>query len=466
MDEPVGESTLDRYAALRRRIVGGRRIVLAGHHLAGTTKWVEKLLHDGASACYVLACAVGTGELPDDSIGRFVLGVTGLTPSDEVRAVNRALRDIPAAALEAIEAFDPSGDALVLCPPYMDQQHVAGRAVYGGRRPEWTALEDKTIADALFDRAGVERAPSIVAPVDAEALRAAAGVLDHGDGTVWAGDARDGFHGGGDLVRWVRPDDIDDFAAWYAPQCDRVRVAPFLEGIPCSIHGFVCDDGVAVFRPMEMVILRRPPDHPERSRFVYAGMTSLWDPSPADREDMRAAARRVGTLLAAEVDYRGAYTVDGIMTRDGFRPTEMNPRYGGALGYAYASLPRLGLPLLHIIAAAGDGTQIRSTELESLVVAAGDRTRWGASNMFLPAPCSQTSVFEVPGIGRITIGPGVAGTFARLEPDVEAIAPGPSFAARAIEAFERAESDLGLPVGPLVAATSVRSSTELATPFG
>ena len=456
MEDTARTDALDRYAAMNRAMVDGRRVVLAGYHLASATKWVEALLADGAHACFVLACAVGTGELPDESIDSLVLDLTGDTPSDEIRTINRTLRDLPPRARDAIHAFDPTGDARVLCPAYLDPPTIAGRPVYGVRRPEWTALEDKTIADDLFDRAGVTRAPSEVVPVDPARLRAAAAALDRGEGTVWSADARDGFHGGGDLVRWVRTEDIDRYAAWFATRCGRVRVAPFLEGIPCSIHGFVCDDGVAVFRPMEMVILRRPADHAQRSGFVYAGMTSLWDPAPRDRDQMRSVARRVGALLAAEVGYRGAFTVDGIMTTDGFRPTEMNPRFGGALGYAYATLPRLGLPVLHIIASAGDGGEIRSGELEDLVVEAGDATRWGSSNMFLTAACSETSVYEVPGIGRITIGPGVSGTFARLEPDLAALAPGPSFAPLAIEAFARAERDLGLPVGPLVAARVVR----------
>lgn len=456
MESTARRTALDRYAAMQRDLVRDRKVVLAGYHLAGTGPWIDFVLAEGAVGCFVLACAVGTGPLPDESVGRFVLGLTGDTPSDEVRAINRALRQLPIEAVDALDEFDPSGDALVLCPPYLDAPVVAGRRVFGARRPEWVALEDKTVIDALFDRADVYRPPSRVVDANTGDLAAAARALDAGDGTVWSGDVRDGFHGGGDLVRWVRSDDAESFVSWFVDRCDRVRVAPFLEGIPCSIHGFVCDDGVAVFRPMEMIILRRPDDHPDRARFVYAGMASLWDPRPEDREAMRSVARRVGAFLAWNVAYRGAFTVDGIMAAGGFLPTEVNPRYGGALGYAFATLPRLGLPVLHVIAAAGVGHEIHADELEALVTEAGDATRWGSSNMFLPKPCTETSVFEVPGIGRITIGPGVAGTFARLEPDLTVITPGPSFAPLAVEAFARAEQELGLPVGPLVAAERVR----------
>ena len=92
-----------------------------------------------------------------------------------------------------------------------------------------------------------------------EALRAAAGRLDRGAGTAWAGDARQGFNGGAQLLRWVRgEEDAAEAARFLAERCDRARVMPFLEGIPCSIHGMVFPGGVAAFRPVEMVTLRQP----------------------------------------------------------------------------------------------------------------------------------------------------------------------------------------------------------------
>jgi hypothetical protein len=39
-------------------------------------------------------------------------------------------------------------------------------------------------------------------------------------------------------------------------RADRVRVMPFLEGIPCSIHGIVFAEHVAALQPLEMVTLR------------------------------------------------------------------------------------------------------------------------------------------------------------------------------------------------------------------
>ena len=112
-------------------------------------------------------------------------------------------------------------------------------------------------------------------------------------GAVWSGDARDGFNGGGNYVRWIATTTTGRAAGFFGPRCDRVRVMPFLDGVPCSIHGFVLPDGTAVFRPVEIVTLRDA----ARRQFVYGGLGTYWDPPAADREEMREAARRVGDHL-------------------------------------------------------------------------------------------------------------------------------------------------------------------------
>jgi hypothetical protein len=107
--------------------------------------------------------------------------------------------------------------------------------------------------------------------------------------------------------------DAAEAAAFLAARCDRVRVMPFLEGIPCSIHGVVFPDGVATFRPVETVILRPPGSN----RLRYAGAATFWDPPDDDREVMRDLAHRVGPGLRQRVGYRSAFTVDGVLAAEG-----------------------------------------------------------------------------------------------------------------------------------------------------
>jgi predicted ATP-grasp superfamily ATP-dependent carboligase len=97
----------------------------------------------------------------------------------------------------------------------------------------------------------------------------------------------------------------------------------------------VTEDGVAVLRPVELVMLRPPTG----SRFRYAGAGTFWDPPPADREATREVARRVGRALADRVGFRGAFGVDGILSEDGFVPTELNPRFAAGLVTSWPRSP-------------------------------------------------------------------------------------------------------------------------------
>ncbi len=136
----------------------------------------------------------------------------------------------------------------------------------------------------------------------------------------------------------------------------------------------VTDDGVAVFRPVELVMLRPSAG----ARFRYAGAGTFWDPAPVDGEAMRGAPRRVGNVLRERVGLRGVFGIDGILGEDGFVATELNPRFAAGLGYVTAALPELAFDLLHRVVAAGDGHEVVAADLETVVVDAADGRRWGA----------------------------------------------------------------------------------------
>jgi hypothetical protein len=292
-----------------------------------------------------------------------------------------------------------------------------------------------------------------VVPVDLAGLRAAAERLDAGQGTVRAGDARDGFNGGAVCVHWVR-DEADAAAAVeaLARRCEHVRVAPFLDGIPCSIHGFVSGDGVAALRPVELVTLRSP----TRPRLRYAGAATAWDPDPVDREAMREVARRIGATLRAEVGFRGFFTVDGVLTSDGFRPTEVNPRFGAGLVAYRTALPGLSLPLVQQATVAG-AIDPPAGELEALLVAAADANR--VASAWMAVPGRRLESFEevaLAGGGRLEVGPGPMGAFARVSLDVASLPPGESVAPAAAAALAEADRRYGLGIGPLEPAPVVR----------
>ena len=81
---------------------------------------------------------------------------------------------------------------------------------------------------------------------------------------------------------------------------------------------------------------------------------------------MRAAARRVGEHLRAAYDYRGAFGIDGVLTADGFRPTELNTRMSAGLT-AVSEIDRPFFSLLQTTLLLGDDPGITVAELEGLL---------------------------------------------------------------------------------------------------
>jgi hypothetical protein len=458
-------SVVDRLTGAARELLAGRRVVLAAIPVAGARELVGQLCGLGAERCFVVAPFVGTGDLPDPATTEwYSLDIRGADAVDVFRQFERKMADPPPDLVSALDAFDPAGDALVLVLPFDVTTSVAGRPAFGARRPEWVALEDKTTNDALFRRAGVRCAPSELVPAaDRSALDDAAARLDTGAGTVWAGDAREGFNGGGVLVRWVvGPDDAARAQRLLAGRCDTVRVAPFLDGIPCSIHGIVTTDGIAVFRPMEMVTLREcdPPG------FRYAGVSSFWDPPDTDRAAMRDAARRVGALLRDEVGFAGAYGIDGVLTTDGFLPTELNPRMGGGLSVVARAVPDIPLFPLQWIVAAGQSIPVSAGELEETLTAAADARRGGGAWTFVGRELEETSALRLvvdggtcrpvadgePADVDVTLGPGAEGGFVRCLANPDRTPVGPSIAPRMAMVLSWLDARYGLGLGRLTAA--------------
>lgn len=464
-------STADLARELTSRctaLVRGRKVVLVGGVLAGATPRVRQLRGWGASDILVLAQGIGTGELPGpDEARTAVIGSgTALSLTEEVRSWEQFAADPPAAARQVLEDFDPDGRALCLLSAFAQVDRYCGRESLGGRTPVIAALEDKSLNDDLWDAAGVPRAPARVVPADRQRILDAARDLDSGDGTVWSADASDGMNGGGDRVRWVRtPADAEDALTLLLPRTRLVRLMPFLEGVPCSIHGFVLPDGVAVFRPVEQVILRAAAD----SRFVHAGISTWWDPADEDREQMREVARRVGRRLQESDDFRGGYSVDGILTRDGFRPTELNPRFAAGLNTIAKGLPGLPLELLHGATVRGIDVGATAAGLESLLVEAADANRYGSAYTVSDSkPPAQTETIQVTGgpdelrvagaddavVGVLNHGPATLGSLVQFTPS--ALAPGTRMAPYAVSAFALADRLWGTKLGDLEPAPDVR----------
>jgi hypothetical protein len=442
-----------------RRAFRGRSVVLAGAMGASWTEHIELLRAVGVDRLMVVATA-GRGAGPQPDVPTVIVEPPdGLSEMQRIHAADRTLADPTREMVDALDRFDPRREALVVGTFLATTAELAGRPLLAHRRPEWVAMEDKVVVDAFWDRAGVQRQPGVAVTLD-DAVETARSI-DRGDGTVWAADARDGFHGGAHQTYWVTDRATRERAvASLAPVCDRVRVMPFLEGIPCSIHGIVLPDGVAVLRPVELVTLRRGTD------FVYAGCATSWDPTPGVREQMRSIARRAGEQLRREVDFRGTFTVDGVVAADGFWPTELNPRFGGGI-MTIARGAGVPMVLVNDLIVAGHDIGRTSAQLEADIVAVGDERRGGGTWMgsldhdleAIARPVAFDGAAwtwaddDRDAAGRVTAGAG----FIRCVYDQTATPVGPPTAGRAARFWEFIARETGADTAGLTPAASVTS---------
>ncbi|MBG7696660.1 hypothetical protein HCJ76_00750 [Streptomyces sp. MC1] len=273
----------------------------------------------------------------------------------------------PAELLAALDAFDPGREAIVLTPPFRQgRSMLLGRRCFGWRRAEWARYEDKTVSDSFWARAGVPHLPSVVTELSEDNLRAAFEMCDEGSGVVASADSTQVLYSGSrGVVRISSADEIPRAHDFLAGRCTNVRIAPFVEGISCSTHGMVFDDDVAVFRPIEQVVLR------QGQFFPLMGGSSFWAPPAEVTELIRAFTARVGHRLSSEADYRGGFHIDGIISERGFLPIEVNARMGPYIN-GIADGAGIPLELLNSMAMEGEPMDIDVRALERRVIDALD----------------------------------------------------------------------------------------------
>ena len=435
-----------------REVFEGRRVIIVGSVAAAWVDHVERLRSLGIEDFLIIATeGRSVGAVPDVPTVE-IEPPAHLSFMDRMHHSNELVGEPTPEICAALADFDPQRTAMVLGSFLNEAPEVDGRQVLAYRRPEWVALEDKVVIDEFWDAAGVPRQPSVVVPL-AEANGATA-EIDGGAGTVWSADAREGYHGGGTRTFWVA-DETSRCRAIEAlrPVCDAVRVMPFVDGVPCSIHGIVLPDGVVSLRPVEMVTLRRGTD------LVYAGCATFWDPPPDVREAMRDSVRRAGEHLRRTVGFRGTFTIDGVVAADGFWPTEMNPRFGAGIMTIARAGGRLPMLLLNDLIVGGYDLRRSAAELEAELVQMADENRGGGTWIPGATPTVSTDgsdVVEQAGVWRWAAdGEPVAGTvvsgagFVRCTYAADTVPVGPSTQARAASFWRFADAELGTEVGTL-----------------
>lgn len=430
-------------------------VVVAG---GGIAKELQSL---GAPDCFIVGGSMGTGAVPETPF--IELGLTSSSMMGGIRAAETAMDTLPPEVVAQVDAWDPERQARVFRPFFSKGQPVAGRQTFGTRPQAWQDLEDKTRIDALWAQAGVPHAPARVLETSKAEVLKAWGELDQGQGVVLSGDSKLGFNGGASYVRWLRePKDLDQCLPMFQEDCDQLRLMPFIEGIPCSIHGFVVPGQIASFVPCEMLVFRVP----GTGRFSYASAGTTWSPAPKDAQAMRDLAKHVGRHLSTHLGYRGAFTIDGVMSAQGFLPTELNPRVGAAMYPLFSGLD-MPVTLLHYAAIEGVELDWRLDELEALVLQAPPRMGRGGLMVSVPQE-EQRSWFlgnqdqgfeELPedqATWSVSLGPSPMGGYLRMLTLPGKVVVGPSLAPQMAPLIAHLDATLGLQIGPLTPARPMR----------
>lgn len=374
MSKIVLSEVVHYYRDLLKPIYADRKLMHVGEIDVGVVHAASVLDELGAATPLLLAGNQGTSGTPlPKNLRLHLLGTKGENMVDSARNLLTVLSNLPEEVKKDINDWDFEREARWVCESLLlEMGEIAGRRKYGRRLEAWTDLENKTTIDALWDAIGVKRAPSIVSDISKPNLIENAKTLDNGLGTVWVPDNRVGVQGGSIALRWaISDEDYDTTREEMRAIADRVRVMPFLEGIPVSIHGIVFPTSVAVFRPVELIVLRKR----EERRFLWSGCSTGYDPLPQDRKRMREIARNTGTYLRDTVDYRGPFSIDGILTHEGFVPTELNPRLSGGFGAMLQGLAELPFAPLCWAIMEDEQLDYRPSLLEKAIVQAADTTR-------------------------------------------------------------------------------------------
>jgi hypothetical protein len=456
--------------------VSGRKVICAFEVLAGMTPLVAKLRRWGSERPLMVADGQGTGPLPgpDDADVEMLPPHASTTLTEQVRARMLPASLLTPAARAAVDRYDPAGAGLWWVPPIVPNSPLLGRPVLNGRPPGQAALEDKLVVDTMLDEIGTARSPSVVSDATYDALMRATDQVLAAAGThdaVWAGDSRDGINGAGDFVRWVRTSDqAVEAAAFFSRHCDRVRVAPYLAGVPCSIHGIVLPDGVVVLRPVELASLLQP----ESGRFFFGGLGTSWDPATADADDMRRVAREFGANLRRTRGYRGAFGLDGVLTRDGFRVTELNPRFSGGISRLSGAAEDAHLDLVQVNALLGRDIGRSAADLEEDALRLLDENRFiGVAGVSVAVRATETvEVAVAVGTDRleaadsdgdafatVQIGPAELGAYVRMSVRRDLVPRGDRCAPLGVLMCEFADRRWGTGFGPLTVSPDVRAAS-------
>ncbi len=352
----------------------------------------------------------------------------------ELRAYHNALRQLGEAQKADIDAFDPDCQAIVIGAFWFELPSVADRRVFGQRHPSWIRYEDKCAVSFIWDKAKIVQAKSEIIP---------AFCLREGLPKGWeypfvlSGDSLNGITGGGSHVRAIHSaEQLEVHRPFFESDCAQLRMMDYIDGISCSIHGMVIDNVVLSSIPIEMVVVPRAD-----GKFMYMGASTHWEPNSSEKAHLEDVVRKVGHALREEADFRGTFTVDGVLMNGQFYPTEINTRAGAGI-FALYSQDHTSYYLLDLMLKDGQFVDLDTSALQDWmrVTAHSNRSAraWGEAEIDGECPNETHSlIFEAgqwlridderEGAATLSISEGRTGAFMMLAVASETLKRGELF---------------------------------------
>lgn len=340
------------------QVLGGAQLIVVCGRSDDAAAWTDTF---GSRRCLALsldeAASKASGTLPSNESGRLAFHHDALAGLDGTGWLS-----------DAADTFDPHQRAALILPDPLDPPRAGSRRRLGQRPRKWQLCEDKAVIDVVWDRLGVPRPRSVIAD-GAQDLAVLGSLVDAGHGVVCA------------VQRIGAPPTSGAEGIWWwqhtapligADLRHRVKVMPLLPGIPVRLHGMVFADVAVAFPPMEIVTLPRT----DTGTFLCCGAVGVLP----DSAPLRALTERIGEGLSSVLGYRGAFSVDGILSGTDFQPTDLNTRLTSAMEAAPAAV-RIQLQAANVVAREGV-CLIEASWIDSLADQAFDErtvTVYGAS---------------------------------------------------------------------------------------
>jgi len=306
---------------------------------------------------------------------------------------------------EIADRFDPRRRAALITPDPLDPPEAGSRRLLGRRHPVWRLCEDKGVVDTIWAWLGMTH-PRYVLVDGGQDVTVLGATVDVGDGVVCAVQrAGSAPTSGAEGMWWWHGGRAPDVAT---SRHHRLKIMQLVPGIPIRLHGMVFANVAVAFPPMEIVTLPRPGS----GTFLCCGAVG----AVPDDQTLRRLTDAIGAGLSARIGYRGAFSVDGIMSANGFLPTDLNTRLTSAMEAAPAHL-RVQIHVANLIAR--EGCSLHDAEwlgeLAERVFSGDSVTIYGAANR-------ATVASEVPvrwdGRELVAADPGTAHGHISLEPSL------------------------------------------------